>query len=282
MPQEEKKPVPANEKTGKTKKRSGLVIVLAVILILALAGGCFLINSPSFRYKKAMKQRDSGNYEAMQADVREKLSSDPDPVQAALRTPRAVVSLGSFEQDDNAENGKERIEWVVLDVQDGRSLLISKYALDCRLYNMDDRPDLTWETCSLRKWMNEDFLREAFSGEEQKSILEITVSADRNPEYDTDPGKDTEEQIFLLSIPEAERYFDSDAAGQCIVSPYALAKGCYADPRDGSCDWWLRSPGFNTALAAFVDSCGVVRYSGDAVASAPFGVRPALWISTEP
>ena len=194
----------------------------------------------------------------------------------------SIVTFGVYEQDNDPENGKEPIEWVVLDVQDGRSLLISKYALDCRPYNTDYRPDLTWETCSLRKWMNEDFMREAFSGEEQKSILEITVSADRNPEYDTDPGKDTEDRIFLLSIPEAERYFDSDAAGQCIASHYALAKGCYADPRDGSCDWWLRSPGFNTALAAFVDSCGVVRYSGDAVASAPFGVRPALWISTEP
>ncbi len=281
MPQEEKKPIPANEKTGKTKKRSGWVIALAVILILVLAGGYFLINNPTYRYKKALKQRESGNYEALQADEREKLSSDPDLDQAALRTPEAVVYLGSFEQDDNAENGKEPIEWIVLDVQDGRSLLISKYALDVQPYNTDDRPDLTWETCSLRKWMNENFLREAFSGEEQKSILEMAVSADRNPEYDTDPGKDTEDRVFLLSIPEAERYFTSDEARVCIASPYALGKDCYADPRDGSCDWWLRSPGFNTALAAFVDSYGVVRYSGDAVASAPFGVRPALWISLQ-
>ena len=72
------------------------------------------------------------------------------------------VSFGSYEQDNNPANGKEEIEWIVLDVQGDRSLLISKYALDCKKYNTE-WTDGTWESCSLRKWLNSDFLNAAFS-----------------------------------------------------------------------------------------------------------------------
>lgn len=47
------------------------------------------------------------------------------------------VEFGTYEQDNDASNGKEAIEWLVLEVQNGKILIISKYGLDCRPYNTD-------------------------------------------------------------------------------------------------------------------------------------------------
>lgn len=81
--------------------------------------------------------------------------------------------------------------------------MISRYALDCRPYNKSDTA-VTWESCTLRAWLNSEFLNEAFNGEEHALIPMVTVSADKNPSYDTEPGKDTQDRVFLLSIKEAD------------------------------------------------------------------------------
>ena len=63
---------------------------------------------------------------------------------------------------------------------------------------------VTWETCSLRKWLNDEFVNEAFSKKEQKYIPTVTVPAHKNPKYDTDPGKATKDKVFLLSAVEVK------------------------------------------------------------------------------
>ena len=72
------------------------------------------------------------------------------------------VVFGQYEQDNDTSNGKEDVEWLVLDVQEDRALLISKYLLDCKPYNTTD-DHVTWETCTLRKWLNDEFINTAFS-----------------------------------------------------------------------------------------------------------------------
>ena len=47
------------------------------------------------------------------------------------------VFFGHYEQDNNEENGKEEIEWLVLDRQGEDLLLLSLYGLDCQLYHAD-------------------------------------------------------------------------------------------------------------------------------------------------
>lgn len=42
-----------------------------------------------------------------------------------------TVIFGQYEQDGNLDNGSEPIAWQVLDVQGGKALLMSRYALDC-------------------------------------------------------------------------------------------------------------------------------------------------------
>ena len=191
-----------------------------------------------------------------------------------------VVTFGRYEQDNDSSNGKEEVEWVVLAKDGNKALLISKYALDCQQYN-SSRVDITWETCSLRSWLNETFMNAAFSDVEQKQIITSKVTADRNPDYSTDPGKDTTDKVFLLSITEANKYFSTDAERQCIPTAYAKAKGCYVNSDKNTCWWWLRSPGYNSYYTSGVLTVGSVGCHGNHVNTGDDAVRPALWINLD-
>ena len=197
-----------------------------------------------------------------------------------------TITFGAYEQDNNTSNGKEAIEWTVLD-KDGMSLLlISKQALDCQQYNTS-YTDVTWESCSLRKWMNGTFLNKAFNAEEQAQIQNTTVSADKNPEYNTNPGNATTDKVFLLSINEVEKYFNSDEARKCAPTAYAKAQGAYTSDiyktasGAATCWWWLRSPGDIQYNPASVNHDGSVYYLGYFVSYAHDAVRPALWINLD-
>ena len=193
-----------------------------------------------------------------------------------------TIKFGKYEQDNNLSNGKEDIEWIVLDKKYKKILLISKYVLDCKQYNTE-LTDVTWETCSLRKWLNETFMDSAFDGAEKTIVKESKVSADKNPKKDTNPGNATTDKIFLLSINEANKYFDRNKERKCIPTEYAKANGAYTiigyTKNDVPTWWWLRSPGNYQKRAAFVAEDGSVFYNGDVVNSDCVCVRPAVWVS---
>ena len=192
--------------------------------------------------------------------------------------PGSTVRFGAYEQDNNTSNGKEDIEWIVLVREDDRILVISRYALDCQPYNTA-YSEVTWETCSLRKWLNGTFLNTAFSDEERGKIPSVTVSADKNPSYDTSPGNNTKDQVFLLSITEANKYFSSDSARQCQGTAYCYYAQGAKKADNGNCWWWLRSPGYDPNNAAHVYINGKVITLGIDVYHGTDGVRPALWIN---
>ncbi len=187
------------------------------------------------------------------------------------------ITFGTYEQNNNSSDGKEDIEWLVLDKKDGKALVISKNALDCQQYNTS-QSDVTWETCSLRKWLNSTFISMAFTDAEKSVIPTVTVSADKNPECSTNPGNATQDKVFLLSIPEANQYFSSDSARQCKVTAYAEAQDDYVSSFNGNCWWWLRSPSYEQDNAAIVFVDGGVDAIGYSVSNGTVAVRPALWI----
>jgi len=51
--------------------------------------------------------------------------------------------------------------------------------------------------------------------------------------------------------------------------------------KDGSCMWWLRSPGSFSNYASYVNHDGAINYHGFNVGSRNYAVRPAMWISLE-
>lgn len=188
------------------------------------------------------------------------------------------VKFGSYEQDNDTTNGKENIEWLVLEVRDGKALVISKYALEEMPYDNEVK-NTTWETCSLREWLNNDFVDIAFTEDENELITRVEVSADKTSNQSTNPGNATQDKLFLLSYTEASTYFDSDSARQCKATKYAVANGAFED-ENGKSVWWLRSPGAFQYRAVFVLSDGSVYERGLAAVSS-CAVRPAMWIDIE-
>lgn len=245
------------------------------------------------KYDRAMKYIDAQDYETALTLLRdlEYKDSEDKCESIMMQNSRAlfaganvgdVISFGSYEQDNDTSNGKEDIEWIVLAKEDNKLLVISWNALDCRPYNMEYE-DTTWENCTLRKWLNEDFFNAAFSDWEKGVIPTITVSADKNPDYTTNPGSDTQDKVFLLSITEANEYFQNDEDRICVPSAYAIANGAftggsYTKDNTATCVWWLRSPGNVQKRAARVDSIGDVYSYGKNVRLVDVCVRPAMWI----
>jgi len=204
------------------------------------------------------------------------------PDRDALRSAEvgSYIYFGEYEQDNDESTGKEAIEWLVLDKQDDKMLVISRYGLDCQPYNTED-VDVTWETCSLRKWLNSTFYEAAFIPEEKNVILTSTVTADANPEYDTPAGNDTTDRVFLLSMKEANQYFADDAARKCQGSPYCYAQGANEAP-NGNCWWWLRSPGDEPGRAVCIFYDGSFVDAGTFVSLDRGAIRPAMWIDLNP
>ena len=248
----------------------------------------------SNKYDRAIKYIDSGDYKTAcillnglsYRDSAEKLKSAK---QAQIKNAKVgdIVYFGTYEQDNDTSNGKENIEWRVLAKENNRVLVISDKALDRQPYNSSYTEEVTWENCSLRKWLNGTFLNKAFSTEEQAQIQNTTVSADNNPQYSTNPGNATTDKVFLLSINEVEKYFNSDEARKCAPTAYAKAQGAstsdtFKTPSGAAtCWWWLRSPGDDQSSAAYVYFGGDVFELGNYVFSGLNAVRPAMWITID-
>ena len=190
-----------------------------------------------------------------------------------------VVKFGKYEQDNDASNGKEDIEWIVLAKENNRILVISKYSLDCQKYNTS-YVDVTWEICSLRSWLNNDFISSAFSSAEISKIPTVTVTADENPNYSSDAGNDTQDKVFLLSLPEVKEYFTSSNERICYPTKYAIEQGAKTNLNQSW--WWLRSAGSVQNCAAYIDYEGDIYYGGRRVDSDSVSVRPVLWIDLNP
>lgn len=187
------------------------------------------------------------------------------------------VSFGSYEQDNDTTNGKEDVEWIVLEVKDGKALLISKYALDYQVYN-EVREEVSWETCDLREWLNHEFLNEAFSETEKNAIPTVKVPADENPYSDSKgkQGNQTEDQIFVLSVKEFKKYFSKEDSGLCIPTEYAKSN-CEHDLNSEGTGWWLRTIGDEGDIVQIISREGAENCI-TGTDNSTVAVRPALWI----
>ena len=187
-----------------------------------------------------------------------------------------IISFGHYELDNNKRNGNESIEWIILDIQDGQATCISRYGLEAKPFNTKMTP-VSWDTCTLRKWLNEDFLYTAFSAEEQDKLVTVTVTADENAEYHTDPGNDSQDRVFIPSAVDVQKYFLSDEERKCQTSKTAEIHGGWVS-LDGYCNWWLRTPGTNRGHAMDVIYDGSVGYYGEEVDRTNRSVRPMIVI----
>lgn len=230
----------------------------------------------SFNYKDSIEKTSECLFKKQMSDLKNINIGD-------------YIKFGEYEQDNNLENGKEEIEWLVLDKKGDKIWLISKYALDKQPYNSSST-NVTWETCSLRNWLNNEFSSNAFSKYHLEKIQTSHVTADINPAIirnpDTPlshkgitPGNNTEDKIFILSGKESENLLPAEKMRTFMTE--------YADPDrekyyGNYCAWWLRTPAWTnqnfTMYFANNANC-----SGRIVCPQDLDVyvRPAMWISIE-
>ena len=214
----------------------------------------------------------------------------------------STVELGSYEQDNDKDNGAEPIEWMVMDYRDGKYLLVSRYNLDSKAFDAEkDAEGLTWENSDIREWLNGEFMDAAFTDAMKRQIAETVNS---NPDMTIDAtveelsvpggleyindyqgyenGEDTTDRVFLLSYPEYVRYGLAD--GQPEDTDYARDVVNKAGG-DSSCVWTRTIANQNSPIFQIGDGRIYWGY-GMGLTDAwhsynTKGIRPALWFSIE-
>lgn len=212
------------------------------------------------------------------------------------------VYFGNYQQSSDGSGGykTEAVKWRVLSNANGKLFLLADQNLDVKPYN-SSYTSITWEKSTIRSWLNgygasennsgtdyssDNFIDTAFSNEEQGAIAQTFVynatqsdgSSNPNPSYSTSGGNNTTDNIFLLSIEEANNssYFPNgnDSRKSTNTAYVASHSGMYGV---GVADyWWLRSPGDYDSDAADVGASGRVYYLGTRVDDAGNADRPAF------
>ena len=256
------------------------------------------------RYLKAKALSSKGDYAGAAAifmgikgykDVDSLLVNDDNLAAAARDAKYSVgnyVVFGHYPQTSEG-NDSTGIEWLVLAREGNKALLISRYGLDAKRYN-EEYTDVTWEKCTLRTWLNGEFMNKAFTAQEQTGILTTNVdnsSSQGYSQWSTSGGNNTQDRIFLLSYAEANKYLgvtrdnSNNMESRAAPTSYAVKKGAYTSGSNKTADgtasgwWWLRSPGSTQITAVNVTSGGSL--NGYYVSNDAGCVRPALWINLE-
>ena len=142
-------------------------------------------------------------------------------------------------------NGKP-IAWKILKTEDDKMLLITKEPIAEKPFH-DEIKKVTWETSSLRAWLNEEFLK-SFSETQQDQILATNTGS-------------VEDKIFLFSLDEMVDLVKSEKITFKTTD-----------------EWWTRSSSEDGIM--YASSKGLVKAAGDQVVRDK-GVRPAIWISLD-
>lgn len=290
---------------GNSKKN--FIKIFVIVLIVAVAAYFAIAIAPDliieFRYQNATSQMQQGRYQSAYEkflelrgykDVDTLLPTLAIAVRDEQFSSGRYVTLGTYPQSANGDD-LTPIEWLVLARDGNKALLISRYGLDVQPYN-SEKTDVTWETCTLRTWLNNTFFNKAFTPAEQATILTTTVYnfwTEGNTEWESGGGNTTQDRIFLLSYEEANQYLqvkyrqgigDNNRASRVTPTEYALARGAYTQdyktPEGADAGWWwLRSPGREQHHAAIVNHNGFLFYN--VVSSTSGLVRPVMWINIE-
>lgn len=174
-----------------------------------------------------------------------------------------------------------KYEWYVLDKQDGKVLILTERVIEKRAYH-NQECEITWETCDMRKYLNDEFYN-SFNEADRQHIIEVRNENNDNPWYGTSGGNPTTDKIFLLSIEEVLQYFgDSGQIKTRYMYPncdwckdeylpwiddqYSLNRRAVDDTGIVR-DWRLRSPG---AMGCSV--ANVMGFDGDGFDMGPINI----------
>ena len=205
-----------------------------------------------------------------------------------------TIKFGRYPQDSESTNDLKEIEWLVLenDEENHKVLLLSKYILDCKCFN-DKYERVTWKTCTLRKWLNDSFYKEAFDEEEREKIVLTELMSG------LDNDVMSKDRVFLLGFKDLKKYFRQYSLS--TDNPKLATKATnYAMSIDNNGEkLWVRTNSkWNRGNSYFfLRECGVDESSVSAVGSGgnvygglydpsrivsvnvkDGGIRPAIWV----
>ena len=100
-----------------------------------------------------------------------------------------IITLGRWPQNSSQP---EPVQWLVLREEGNTLLCLSRFILDYQPYHREGG-GVCWKDCSLRRWLDQEFLPAAFTPEEQRRLLPARLKS---------PGGETTDRVFLLAPPE--------------------------------------------------------------------------------
>ena len=271
------------EKLRAQKKKRKRIKTAIEILIAAIAAAILwvIFVNPKLEQRKQEKARQD------RAMVSEELKK----IKETGLSEGSTVEFGTYKQAEYAEDD-ESIEWTVLSKEGDKVLLLSNKVLAKApyndRYNRDGDKLVTWENCSLRKWLNKDFYKRAFTEAERSCIVESTLETEIYEEGASeidlrthiDRRIETEDKVFLLSALEAEEYFDSDE--ELLRMPTEAADIYTWD--NEYVQWWLRTKGrmgnsYTMYVRKEAEDGEMIDQRGESETSTyDTGVCPAIWL----
>ena len=255
-------------------KKSVIIIVSSVVAAALLVTTVLVALNHTFEMTQKPKDIISDKF-MYSSDESETMPPTTSALSLDKRFAKAkigdIVTFGEYEIDNEdgiyyTENKPTApIEWGVVDKNDKAVLLISKNAIDDRKFCEQEDPEktnsCTWINSSIRSWLNNDFYNNSFSHQEKVYILQTKLD-NNSYSIQADDAKSTYDYVFLLNVPEAEKYWGSTCTG--LFEKNSPGK-------------WLRSSGTEQYAPANIDSRNNIDYNGS-FNSYSMDIYPCMWV----
>lgn len=204
-----------------------------------------------------------------------------------------------MEKGDNIKFGN--YEWNVLDIVGDKALIITREIIEQKPYH-NKHEAVSWETCSLRKYLNNDFLN-SFTNNQKDRIITTINKNNGNRWYYLGDEQDTEDKIFILSLEEMAGPYFNDSLD--LLLNKGKNQRYWFERKDinnhlrrssylGYVWWyWVRTNGRMNSSAVYIHGDGNIGIQGNKASKKTFntlhpvtksnegGIRPALWLRIE-
>ncbi len=225
---------------------------------------------------------------------------------AKKEEPSAAVQSAENYEIVKGTDGKDRIKigeypagkpitWLVLKDDRDDLLLLSEYGLDAKAFNdisyayektgSFGKSTSEWQDCSLRQWLNNEFMNQAFTEKERGMLKEDTHDTSRmNSKGQVEETGNVSDKVWLLSAQEANTWFTDQRAKICKATDFAKSQGAETEGGPMQCHWWLRTPavelmpGLHMWAACVMASGGV---KGWGVTASNVCVRPVIRVKKD-
>lgn len=173
------------------------------------------------------------------------------------------------------------IKWRILNNNGSALLLLADEMLDVYSYATAYNDPPTWETSDMRRWLNDEFMANHFTTEEQTDIKESTVTDIVNADSNLPEGNSTEDKIFLPSKEElTDEGYGFPINGESLSRKTAYNNDSLRSSNTASDrSYWTRSRGdlnYTLLRPVFVTEKGLCGYGANRYCSWILGVRPML------